>query len=95
MVIILQVLQNVLLYMDIMEEKNTKSEELWRIYMPTKTKYRFLSNWSSSLIQGIRQLPITGDSLIITKSQKDVMSLCGININAISSYIRNYCNKSK
>ncbi len=64
--------------------KNAKGEELWRIYMPTKTKYRFLSNWSSSLIQGIRQLPITGDSLIITKSQKDVMSLYGINISAIA-----------
>ncbi len=64
--------------------KNNKNEELWRIYMPTKIKYRFLSNWSSSLIQGVRQLPRTGDNLIITKSQKDVMTLYNININAIA-----------
>ena len=62
--------------------KNTKNEELWRIYMPFKTSYRFLSNWSASLIQGVKQLPRTGDSLIITKSLKDVMCLDSLQINS-------------
>lgn len=64
--------------------KNTKGEELWRIYMPTKTKYRFLSNWSSSMIQGIKQLPQSGNHLIITKSNKDVMTLYNLEINSIA-----------
>lgn len=64
--------------------KNANNNELWRIYMPTKIKYRFLSNWPSSLIQGIRQLPKIGDSLIITKSLKDVMSLYELSINSIA-----------
>lgn len=55
--------------------KNSRKEELWRIYMPTKIKYRFLSNWPTMMLQGARQLPVSGDHLIITKSTKDVMSL--------------------
>ena len=55
--------------------KNSDKEELWRLYMPTKMKYRFLSNWTTMMLQGARQLPVTGDHLIITKSTKDVMSL--------------------
>lgn len=53
--------------------------ELWRIYYPKRKQYRFISNWSSKMIQGIKQLPKKGDLLIITKSLKDVMSLyeCG------------------
>ena len=43
--------------------------------MPTKIKYRFLSNWTTMMLQGARQLPVAGDHLIITKSTKDVMSL--------------------
>lgn len=64
--------------------KNSNKYELWRIYMPTKIKYRFLSNWSSNIVQGIRQLPKVGNSLIITKSLKDVMTLDGHGINSIS-----------
>lgn len=60
------------------------SSDLWRIYMPTKISYRFLSNWTSSMIQGVKQLPKTGDHLIITKSLKDVMSLYSFEINAIA-----------
>ncbi len=58
--------------------------ELWRIYMPTKRTYRFLSNWSSKFIQGAKQLPVKGDNLVITKSLKDVMSLYELNIPAIA-----------
>ena len=64
--------------------KNSDKEELWRLYMPTKINYRFLSNWSSSIIQGIKQLPKTGENLVITKSLKDVMSLYEIGLNSIA-----------
>ena len=49
--------------------------ELWRIYTPSKLKYRFLSNWPSTKIQGSRQIPKESDYIIITKSLKDVMTL--------------------
>lgn len=58
-----------------------ESIELWRIYMPTKRTFRFLSNWSKLQIQAANQLPHDGEYLIITKSLKDVMCLyeCGVN----------------
>ena len=46
--------------------KDTHGNELWRLYMPTKRKYRFLSNWSSTLIQGAKQIPKSGEILVIT-----------------------------
>ena len=52
--------------------------------MPTKRKYRFLSNWHSTLIQGSKQLPKSGDVLVITKSLKDVMSLYEFGITAVA-----------
>jgi hypothetical protein len=64
--------------------KDTSGNELWRIYMPTKTKYRFISNWNSSMLQGVKQLPTSGKHLIVTKSLKDVMTLYNIGINSIA-----------
>lgn len=64
--------------------KDSKGDELWRLYFPKKLKYRFLSNWSSSMIQGIKQLPKSADNIIITKSMKDVMTLSGIDVPSIS-----------
>lgn len=58
--------------------------ELWRIYFPQRKEYRFLSNWNSNKIQGFNQLPKTGNVLIITKSMKDVMTLCSVGIPAIA-----------
>ena len=54
--------------------------QLWRIYFPQKKQFRFLSNWDKHIIQGSKQLPDTGDILILEKSLKDVMCLyeCGI-----------------
>ena len=49
--------------------------EYWRIYMPTKRNYRFMSNWTSIMVQGAKQLPKESDHLIITKSMKDLMTL--------------------
>lgn len=58
--------------------------ELWRIYFPKRKSYRFLSNWDSKKIQGIKQIPNTGKLLVITKSLKDVMTLYSIGIPAIA-----------
>jgi hypothetical protein len=55
--------------------KNSEGNELWRLYMPTKKKYRFLSNWSSSILQGSKQLPKSGSHCILSKSMKDLMLL--------------------
>ena len=57
----------------------SNGKELWRIYMPMKTSFRFLSNWSFSIIQGTKMLPATSDYCIFVKSLKDTMTLyeCG------------------
>jgi hypothetical protein len=54
---------------------DSESNELWRIYMPTKRNYRFISNWDSALLQGSKQLPKESDHCFIIKSLKDVMTL--------------------
>lgn len=59
-------------------------QELWRIYFPSKRSFRFLSNVGKSYIQGAKQLPKTGDVLLITKSQKDVMLAYELGIPAIA-----------
>ena len=58
--------------------------EFWRVYMPTKKNYRFLSNWNKSMIQGAHMLPKTGELVVITKSMKDVMLLHEMGIPAIA-----------
>lgn len=58
--------------------------ELWRIYYPGRTTYRFLSNWPSKKLQGYSQLPKSGKLLVITKSMKDCMTLYSLGINAIA-----------
>lgn len=45
---------------------------------------RFLSNWKSFLLQGSKQLPKEGDTLVITKSMKDVMCLYSLGVTAIA-----------
>lgn len=54
---------------------NSEDNELWRLYFPTKRKFRFLNNWSATLYQGSKQLPKEGKHCLITKSLKDVMLL--------------------
>lgn len=64
--------------------KNSDGVELWRLYMPNKIKYRFLSNWKATKIQGVNRLPKESDHLVITKSMKDVMALYECGITAIA-----------
>lgn len=59
--------------------------ELWRIYFPQMKDYRFLSNWTSNMIQGAKQLPVDlQNQLVVTKSMKDLLNLYESNINAIA-----------
>lgn len=64
--------------------EDSEGDELWRLYMPSKIKYRFLSNWDGGSFQGSKQLPKEGDHCIISKSLKDVMVLFESGFVAIS-----------
>lgn len=72
--------------------------EQWRIYMPERRskKYKFISNWKSTQIQGAKMLPKNGgDLLVITKSLKDVMVLYEFGIPAIAPCSENTFVTSK
>lgn len=57
----------------------------FKIYKPLADKYtKWRNNLTELDIQGYKQLPKTGDILIITKSMKDVMCLYEMGIPAIS-----------
>lgn len=57
--------------------------DLWKIYYPFRSKYRFLLN--NSLIQGFKQIEgVYDDVIVVTKSYKDVMSMSSFGINAIA-----------
>lgn len=59
--------------------------ENWKIYFPGKKKYKFISNWKATKIQGAAQLPKEGgEYLVITKSLKDCMTLYEFGITAIA-----------
>lgn len=64
-----------------------EGRELWKIYFPTKTKYRFLLN--TSRLQGTHMLPKTGDLVIITKSMKDILTLRSMGFYAIAPQSEN------
>lgn len=67
--------------------KDKNSKELWKIYFPfNKEKgIRFINNLPKKVLQGYHQLPKTGDLLVITKSMKDVASMYGFGITAVST----------
>lgn len=58
--------------------------ELWRIYFPKQSNYRFLTNWPAKKIQGLKQLKKDGNICVITKSMKDTMCLYSLGISAIA-----------
>lgn len=68
---------------------NSDKLELWRIYMPTKIKYRFLNNWKQTMIQGYKQLPKKGSHCFIIKSLKDVMNLSEYGLTAVAPVSEN------
>lgn len=61
-----------------------KEKQLWKIYYPMNKKYRFITNYKKSIIQGIHNMPKNGEYLVITKSLKDVMCLYELGIPAIA-----------
>lgn len=62
--------------------KKYQGNELWKIYFPKRKEYRFIGNYPSKKLQGYDQLPKSGKICIITKSQKDVMTLYSLGIPA-------------
>jgi hypothetical protein len=56
----------------------------FKIYSPYEVKNKWLSNTNKDDIQGYKQLPKTGDRLIITSSLKDVMCLYSAGYNSIA-----------
>jgi hypothetical protein len=64
--------------------KNSDNIELWRLYMPTKRSYRFISNWSGNHWHGSAQLPINKNHCIIIKSMKDLMLLYEFGFTSIA-----------
>lgn len=59
-------------------------KQFWRIYYPQNKKYRFISNWNRTMIQGFHMMPKSGEFLVITKSMKDVMLCYELGIPAIA-----------
>jgi hypothetical protein len=59
-----------------------QGRELWKIYFPLKTQFRFMLN--NSKLQGAKQLPDEGDIVVVTKSMKDVMVLHELGIAAVA-----------
>jgi len=57
-------------------------DEEYKIYFPNQEERRFLGN--TNRIQGLKQLPKTGNILVLTKSLKDVMVFALFRIPAIS-----------
>lgn len=70
-------------YSYLIDEKGRRIE-FWRIYFPGQKKMRFVSNWRKDMIQGWKQLPDTGNILVVTKSLKDVICMSKFGINAIA-----------
>lgn len=62
--------------------KKYQGNELWKIYFPKRKEYRFMGNYPSRKMQGYEQLPKTGKLCVITKSQKDCMTLYSLGIPA-------------
>lgn len=60
-----------------------KEKDYFRIYFPLKKDFRFMSNWTKDMIQGSQQLD-SSDTLVITKSMKDVMTLYSFGVTAIA-----------
>ena len=62
--------------------KKYQGLELWKIYFPKRTSYRFIGNYPAKKLQGYDKLPKTGKICVITKSLKDCMALYAYGIPA-------------
>ena len=56
----------------------------YKIYSPTSKDFRFINNFDEKYSEGFHQLPKKSDTLIITKSLKDVMTLHELGYESLS-----------
>jgi hypothetical protein len=61
-----------------------KIGDKYKVYSPRNSKYRFINNYHATFIEGYLQLDHNSNTLIITKSTKDVMALYEMGYEAIS-----------
>ena len=54
-----------------------------KAYFPHRTEFRFYHN-NANHLQGLEQLPLSGEMVVITKSLKDVMTLYRFNVPAVA-----------
>lgn len=59
-----------------------------KIYWPMQKEFRFRGN--TNILQGLQQLRKSGDLLVWTKSQKDVMALDSMGYNAVAAHGENH-----
>ena len=69
--------------------------EQWKIYIPLRTKFRWINNADKETTQGYAQLPETGKYLVITKSLKDVALLYSFGIPAVAPSSETSINKKE
>lgn len=59
--------------------------ELWRLYYPGRSRFKFVSNWKSNQIQGAHMLSKSDNNfIVISKAMKDCMLLYEYGITAIA-----------
>lgn len=62
-----------------------KEKEKFKLYRPfADKKNKFRSSYFGGLLEGYTQLPHKGETLVITKGLKDVMTLSSLGINAVA-----------
>ena len=73
------------LYSDLDPCYRYKEKNRFKLYRPLGTKKnKFRSNLYGGILEGYTQLPDLGNTLIITKSSKDVMTLASLGFNAVA-----------
>lgn len=73
------------LYNDLDPCYRYKEKNRFKLYRPLATKKnKFRSNLYGGILEGYTQLPDSGNTLIITKSSKDVMTLASLGFNAVA-----------
>ena len=60
-------------------------EYSYKIYQPLTPESKWISNVDLSVLQGWDQMPATGKTLIITKDEKDVMTLASLGIPSVAT----------
>jgi len=61
-----------------------KFKDGYKIYQPYDPENKWYSNVGTNTVQGLEQLPNTGDVVFITSSLKDVLTLASMNYSAIA-----------